>query len=29
MEILAVEEAVNTLPDTSNVIPFPGRTGKP
>ena len=28
MEILAVEEAVNSTADRSNVIPFPGRTGK-
>ena len=29
MEILAVEEAVNTTQDSSNVIPFPGRASKP
>ena len=29
MEILAVEEAVNTAPDQTNVIPFPGPIRKP
>ena len=29
MEILAVEEAVNTAPDQANVIPFPGLIRKP
>ena len=28
MEILAVEEAVNTAPEQANVIPFPHRTRK-
>jgi len=29
MEILAIEEAVNTAPEQTNVIPFPGEPRKP